>query len=173
MLIFALITASAFVVSFLIHRTHMSQELTQQWLTEVQALKQQIANLQQERDAAWESSEKWRKLYNTEAEQRRTDAQLSKQAIASLQAQIQRLQGIEAAQLNDGAAIAAIQQEIAQIKSIEEFKAKLVAAIKERDRLQQALKNEQDEHAQTRKSLTTALGDAIDSLTRQRAATGE
>ncbi|MFB2772789.1 hypothetical protein ACE1AT_26485 [Pelatocladus sp. BLCC-F211] len=151
----------------------MSQELTQQWLTEVQALKQQVAHLQQERDAAWESSEKWRKLYNTEAEQRRTDAQLSKQTIASLQTQIQRLQGIEATLLNDGAATAAIQQEIAPIKSMEELKAKLVAAIKERDRLQQALKNEQDEHAQTRKSLTTALGDAIDSLTRQREQIGE
>ncbi|BAU08720.1 hypothetical protein NIES592_20090 [Fischerella major NIES-592] len=151
----------------------MSQELTQQWLNEIQALKQQVAHLQKERDAAWESAEKWRKLYNTEAEQRRTDAQLSKQAIASLQVQIQRLQGIEVAQLNDGAATAAIQQEIAQIQSIEELKAKLVATIKERDRLQQALKNEQDEHAQTRKSLTTALGDAIDSLTRQRTQTGK
>jgi hypothetical protein len=151
----------------------MNQELTQQWLTEVQTLRQQVAHLQQERDAAWESSEKWRKLYNTEAEQRRTDAQLSKQAIASLQAQIQRLQGIEAAELNDGAATAAIEQEIAQIKSTEELKAKLMAVIKERDRLQQALKNEQDEHAQTRKSLTTALGDAIDSLTRQRTETEE
>ncbi|MGJ5675687.1 MAG: hypothetical protein ACR9NN_19075 [Nostochopsis sp.] len=151
----------------------MSQELTQQWLSEVQALKQQLAHLQQERDAAWESSEKWRKLYNTEAEQRRTDAQLSKQTIASLQTQIQHLQGVEGSQLNDGAATAAIQQAVAPIKSIEELKAKLVVAIKERDRLQQALKNEQDEHAQTRKSLTTALGDAIDSLTRQRTATGE
>ncbi len=90
-----------------------------------------------------------------------------------MQVQIQRLQGIEAAQLNDGVATAAIQQEIAQIQSIEELKAKLVATIKERDRLQQALKNEQDEHAQTRKSLTTALGDAIDSLTRQRTQTGK
>ncbi len=153
------------------HPLNMSQELTQQWLTEIQALKQQVAHLQQERDAAWESSEKWRKLYNTEAEQRRTDAHLSKQTITSLQAQIQRLQGIEAAQLNDGAATAAIEQEIAQIKSTQELKAKLVAAIKERDRLQQALQKEQDEHAQTRKSLTTALGDAIDSLTRQRTET--
>ena len=168
MLIFAFITQPQFFVSFLTPQTSMSQELTQQWLTEIQALKQYIAHLQQERDAAWESSEKWRKLYNTEAEQRRTDANLSKQAIASLQVQIQRLQGIEAAQLNDGAATAAIVQEIAQIKSTEELKAKLVAAIKERDRLQQALKKEQDEHSQTRKSLTTALGDAIDSLTRQR-----
>jgi hypothetical protein len=36
------------------------------------------------------------------------------------------------------------------------------------DRLRQALKTEQENHAQTGKSLTTALGDAIDSLARER-----
>ncbi|NWF59480.1 MAG: hypothetical protein HXY43_09290 [Fischerella sp.] len=146
----------------------MSQELTQQWLNEIQTLKQQLAQLQKERDAAWESAEKWRKLYNTEAEQRRTDAQLSKQAIASLKTQIQRLQGIEEAQLHDATATVAIQQELAPIKSVEDLKTKLITVIKERDRLQHALKTEQDNHAQTRKSLTTALGDAIDSLAQQR-----
>ena len=40
--------------------------------------------------------------------------------------------------------------------------------MKERDRLLQALKTEQENHAQTRNSLTTALGDAIDGLTRER-----
>ncbi len=147
----------------------MSQDLTQKWLAEIQTLKQQLSQLQKERDEAWESAEKWRKLYNTEAEQRRTDAQLSKQAIASLKAEIQRMQGIEETQLNDAAVITAMQQELAQIKTVDDLKAKLISFMKERDRLQQALKTEQENHAQTRKSLTTALGDAIDSLTRQRA----
>ncbi|MBJ7298173.1 MAG: hypothetical protein JHC73_18155, partial [Dolichospermum sp.] len=39
----------------------------------------------------------------------------------------------------------------------------------ERDYLLQALKLEQENHAQIRKGLTTALGDAIDSLARSRA----
>ncbi len=146
----------------------MTQELTPQWLAEIKALKQHIAELQTEHDTGWQSAEKWRKLYNTEAEQRRTDAQMAQQTIASLKAQIQQIQGIEAAQLDDPTATTAIQQEVEQLESVEELKAKLIAVTKERDRLLQALKTEQDNHAQTRKSLTTALGDAIDGLTRER-----
>ncbi|MBD0265281.1 MAG: hypothetical protein ICV78_21920 [Tolypothrix sp. Co-bin9] len=147
----------------------MNQDLTQQWLTEIQVLKEQTAELQSDRDAAWESAQKWRQLYNTEAEQRRTDAQLSQQAIASLKANLHKLQGLEVGTLADGTSVTAIQQEIEQLKSVEDLQAKLIAVIKERDRLLQALKTEQDNHAQTRNSLTTALGDAIDSLTQERA----
>lgn len=146
----------------------MTQELTSQWLTEIKTLKEQVAKLQAERDAGWQSAEKWRKLYSTEAEQRRTDAQMAQQAVASLKAQIQQLKGIEEARLDDPTATTAIQQQVEQIKSVEELKTKLIAVMKESERLQQALKTEQDNHAQTRKSLTTALGDAIDRLTRER-----
>ncbi|MDZ8056084.1 MAG: hypothetical protein RMX68_021800 [Aulosira sp. ZfuVER01] len=147
----------------------MSQDLTTQWLTEIQSLKQQMVAIQRDRDVAWESAEKWRKLYNTEAEQRRTDTQLSQQAIASLKAELQKVQGLDTQALPDATAVTAIQQEIEQLQSVEELKAKLVTAIKERDRLLQALKTEQDNHAQTRDNLTTALGDAIDGWTRERA----
>ncbi|MEH1842407.1 MAG: hypothetical protein V7L20_27675 [Nostoc sp.] len=147
----------------------MNQDLTQQWLTEIQTLKEQMTGLQGDRDTAWESAQKWRQLYNTEAEQRRTDAQLSQQAIASLKADLHKLQGLEMEILPAETPVTAIQQEIEQLKSVEELQAKLIAVIKERDRLLQALKTEQDNHAQTRNSLTTALGDAIDSLTRERA----
>ncbi|MBN3951367.1 MAG: hypothetical protein HWQ38_34820 [Nostoc sp. NMS7] len=147
----------------------MNQDLTQQWLTEIQVLKEQMAGLQHDRNAAWESAQKWRQLYNTEAEQRRTDAQLSQQAIASLKADIHKLQGLKV-EMATGTAVTANQQEIEQLKSVEDLQAKLITVIKERDRLLQALKTEQDNHAQTRNSLTTALGDAIDSLTRERAA---
>ena len=145
----------------------MSQELTQQWLGEIKALKQQVAELQAERDAGWNSAEKWQKLYNTEAEQRRTDAQMSKDAIASLKVEIQKLSFIESAQLNDTTPTV-IHPEIELLKSVEELKAKLIVVIKERDRLRSLLKTEQDNHAQTRKSLTSALGDAIDRLARER-----
>ncbi|BDI16038.1 hypothetical protein ANSO36C_18400 [Nostoc cf. commune SO-36] len=150
----------------------MNQDLTQQWLTEIQLLKEQMTGLQNDHDAGWESAQKWRQLYNTEAEQRRTDAQLSQQAIASLKADLHKLQGFEMETLTI-TPVTAIQQEIEQLKSVEELQAKLITVIKERDRLLQALKTEQDNHAQTRNSLTTALGDAIDSLTRERAGAGE
>lgn len=140
----------------------MAQELTPQWLAEIKALKQQIAELQVERDAAWQSAEKWRKLYNTEAEQRRSDAQMAQQTIESLKKQIEQIKGIEAELLDNPTAITAIQQEVEQIQSVGELKTQLIAVIKERDRILQVLKTEQDNHSQTRKSLTTALGDAID-----------
>ncbi len=145
----------------------MSQELTQQWLGEIKALKQQVAELQAERDAGWNSAEKWQKLYNTEAEQRRTDAKMSKDAIASLKVEIQKLSFIESPQLNDTTPTV-IHPEIELLKSVEELKAKLIVVMKERDRLLSLLKTEQDNHAQTRKSLTSALGDAIDRLARER-----
>ncbi|AFY56522.1 hypothetical protein Riv7116_4086 [Rivularia sp. PCC 7116] len=151
----------------------MSEDLTKQWLTEIQSLKQQIAQLQTEQVATRESAEKWRKLYNTEAEQRRTDSQLFRQTVASLKAEIQKLQGIEDATLPDSDTATAIQQEIAQLSSTEELKTKLTVALKERDRLLQALKTEQDKHSQTRQSLTTALGDAIDGLKRQKTVNSE
>ncbi|MBE8999534.1 MULTISPECIES: hypothetical protein [unclassified Nostoc] len=147
----------------------MNQDFTQQWLTEIQELREQMAVLQSDRDTAWESAQKWRQLYNTEAEQRRTDAQLSQQAIASLKADLHKLRGLEVETLAAGTSLTAIQQEIEQLKSVEELQTKLIALIKERDRLLQALKTEQDNHAQSRNSLTTALGDAIDSLTQERA----
>ncbi|NMG08099.1 hypothetical protein [Brasilonema sp. UFV-L1] len=146
----------------------MTQELTSQWLAEIKALKQQIAELQAEHDAGWQSAEKWRKLYNIEAEQRRTDAQMAQQTIASLKAQIQQIQGIEEARLDDPTVATAIEQEVEQLKSVEELQAKLITVTKERDRLLQALKTEQENHTQTRKSLTTALGDAIDGLTKEK-----
>lgn len=141
-------------------------QLTQQWLAEIKALKQHIAQLQRERDEAWESSQKWRQLYNTEAEQRRNDADLYKSAAKVEPPQTLNLEpGIETD-------TAAIEAEIAKYTTVEELRGKLIAVIKERDRLLQSLKVEQENHAQTRKSLTTALGDAIDSLTRERATAG-
>ena len=151
----------------------MSEDLTKQWLTEIQSMKQQIAQLKAEQVANWESAEKWRKLYNTEAEQRRTDAQLFRQTVASLKAEIQQLQGIEDGTLPDSDTGIAIQQEVAQLSSLEELKTKLTDAMKERDRLLQALKTEQDKHSQTRQSLTTALGDAIDGFKKQKTSNSE
>ena len=61
-----------------------STHLTQKWLAEIQSLTQQMTKFQRERDEAWESSQKWRQLYNTEAEQRRADTKMHQEAIASV-----------------------------------------------------------------------------------------
>jgi len=147
-----------------------STHLTQKWLVEIQSLTQQMTQFQRERDEAWESSQKWRQLYNTEAEQRRADAKMHQEAIASVKTEVQKFSGINTETGSD--TTKAIQQQVAQFNSIEELQTQLVEVIQERDCLLQALKLEQENHAQTRKSLTTALGDAIDSLARLRAAGG-
>ncbi len=144
-----------------------STHLTQKWLTEIQSLTQQMKQFQHERDEAWESSQKWRQLYNTEAEQRRADAKMHQEAILAVKAEFQKFSGINSEADADNTI--AIQQQIAQFSSIEELQNQLLQVIQERDCLLQALKLEQENHARTRKSLTTALGDAIDSLARLKA----
>ncbi len=144
-----------------------STHLTQKWLAEIQSLTQQMKQFQRERDEAWESSQKWRQLYNTEAEQRRADTKMHQEAIASVKAEEQKFLGVNTEIGTDSTT--AIQQQIPQFNSIEELQTQLLEVIQERDYLLQALKLEQENHAQTRKGLTTALGDAIDSLARSRA----
>lgn len=145
----------------------MSQEVSQ-WLAEIKALKQKIADLESDRDAAYASEANWRKMYTTEAQQRRTEARLAQQQIDTLKAQIQQLQSPPRTGPDDPGAVEAIKQEVAQVQSIVELKAKLTEVMVERDRLMEALKTEQANHAQTRKSLTTVIGDTIDKLARER-----
>jgi hypothetical protein len=146
----------------------MSQDLTQKWLEEIKNLTAQMLQFQRERDEAWNSSQKWRQLYNTEAEQRRIDARMYQQAILSLEAKIQTFSGINEESSINADKITTTQAEIAKIESLEELQSQLLDVITERDSLLQALKLEQENHSQTRKSLTTALGDAIDGLAQAR-----
>ena len=146
----------------------MSNDVTQ-WLAQIKALKQQLADSVSDRDAAYESADKWRQLYTNEAQQRRTEARLAQEQIETLKAQIQQLQGDSSRlKADDPEAASAIEQEVAQLQTLEELKAKLKEVLAERDRLMDALKIEQANHAQTRKSLTAVIGDTIDQLTKER-----
>ena len=140
-----------------------------QWLAEIKQLKQQLADTLSDRDTAYESADNWRKLYTNEAQQRRTETKLAQQQIESLKAQIQQLKG-EGSRLktDDPEAESVIEQEVAVLLTAEELKAKLKEVLVERDRLIDALKAEQANHAQTRKSLTAVIGDTIDQLTKER-----
>ncbi len=145
----------------------MSQDVTQ-WLAEIKLLKQQLADAQQEREQAYVSAANWQRLYETEAQQRRTEANLAKQTIADLKQQLQQLQGNITLGTASPDALAAAQSKISQLQTPDALREKLVEVMAERDRLLQELKTEQSNHAQTRKGLTTALGDAIDQLSKQR-----
>lgn len=146
----------------------MSNELTQ-WLVEIKALRQQLADSFSDRDAAHESADKWRQLYNNEAQQRRTEARLVQQQLETLKSQIRQIQG-EAltAKSDDSQAVSAIEQELAQLETVEDLKAKLKEIMLERDRLIDALKTEQASHAQTRKNLTAVIGDTMEQLNKER-----
>ena len=146
----------------------MSNDVTQ-WLAQIKALKQQLAETISDRDTAYESADNWRQLYNTEAQQRRTEARLAQQQVETLKAEIRQRQG-ESSQLkaDDPEAASAIEQELAKMQTVEELRTKLKDIMGERDRLLNALKTEQTNHAQTRKSLTTVIGDTIDQLSKER-----
>ena len=144
----------------------MTADVTQ-WLTEIKALQQQVADLQVDREAAWQSAAKWRQLYETEAKQRRADSQLNQQTITGLQAELAALRGIPTASAPDQAdAIAAAIQGMSPV----ELQQALIDACQERDRLRQTLQTEQANHAQTRQSLTASLSDAVNQLAQTRQA---
>ena len=144
-----------------------------QWLDEIKRLQQQLTEVSRDRDEAGESAAQWRQLYNTEAEQRRNDAKLTQQSIANLEAQIEQSPNFSPNVSEGDEPGIARQQEVEQLQTVGELKAKLVVVLFERDRafeqikqLTQALKQEEARHAETSKNLTSALGDAVDLLTK-------
>lgn len=145
----------------------MNQDLTQKWLSEIQTLQQQMLQLQKEHDQAWETCEKWRQLYNTESQQRRADAIMYQQQITALKAEFELFQHVST--YPQEGETTQIDPQINVFMSMEELKNQLVNITQERDRLVRALKLEQENHQKTRINLTTALGDAIDSLTEWKA----
>ena len=144
----------------------MSEEVMQ-WLAEIRTLKQELARAQGDRNAAMESAAHWRKLYNIEARQRREEAQLAREERQKLEAQLAEFTE-EARSVSVGDIEASIRAEIATLEGSEALKEKLIAVIQERDRALEALKTEQENHIETRRSLTAVIGDTIDQLTRMR-----
>ncbi len=146
----------------------MSNDVTQ-WLAEIKQLKQQLADTISDRDSAYESAANWRQLYTNEAQQRRTETRLAQEQLESLKVQIEQVKG-ESSQLtaDDPETESAIDQQVARLLTVEELRAKLKEVMIERDRLMDALKTEQANHAQTRKSLTAVIGDTIDQLNKER-----
>lgn len=143
----------------------MSQEVSQ-WIAEIQALREQMAEALRDRDTALETATKWSELYNTEAEQRRTEAKLSQEMIKTLKAEIQQLKAGITLKTDDTLDVAAISQEVEQLQTVGELQRKLIEVTINCEQLTKALKTEQENHANTRQSLTTALSDMVDLLTK-------
>ncbi len=115
----------------------MSQAVVQ-WLNQIKALEQQVADLQAELAESNASGNQWRQRYDTEAQQRRQEA-------VAMQAETAQLTGT-----------------IAQLQTVV-APSELAA---ERDRLAASLATEKTSHEQTRKDLTTALSDAMELLSK-------
>lgn len=139
------------------------------WLAEIRNLKEQLAKLQQEKDQLKESEANWRNLYATEAQQRRTDAKLAQQQLEQVKNQLSNLninRHIETSNLAQAKIM--LEEELKDLNSQEALTEKLLTVMQERNSLRQALKQEQDNHEQTRKSLTAVIGETVDQLAKER-----
>lgn len=146
----------------------MSNEITQ-WLAQIKELKQQLSKIQRDLADAHASADNWRQLYNTEAQQRRTESKLAQQQAENLKSELRHIKGeTPVVPVDEAEAASAIEQELASLETSEELKIKLKEVMIGRDRLIETLKTEQSNHAQTRKSLTAVIGDTIDQLTKER-----
>jgi len=148
----------------------MSQDIAQ-WLAEIKSLQQQVAQLQQEYEEAQSRIDRWRELYNQEAEQRRKETKVYQDRIDTLQSEIQLLKQGGKSPEERAATERQLWQELNRLET-DEIKQKLLEAIAqidqgkaEAERLREALRQEQIAHEQIRKSLTTALGDTVELLT--------
>ncbi|MDY7021144.1 MAG: hypothetical protein SWJ54_07265 [Cyanobacteriota bacterium] len=157
----------------------MAQDV-RQWLDEIKRLKQQLTQVQRDRDAAIESANQWRQLYSTEAQQRREEAQRHQDTIATLRSQLEQLQQKFSVPQSEILSKVTINREIERLTSEDELKAKLVEVMLERDRardqvrqLNEQIEQEKANHLQTRNSLTTALGDTMDLLTKNKGQSSE
>ncbi|MFB2879246.1 hypothetical protein [Floridanema aerugineum] len=150
----------------------MSQDISQ-WIAEIQAMREQVAQAQRDRDTALETATKWSELYNTEAEQRRKEAKLSQEMIEALKAEIQQLKAGITLKTDDSLDVEAISQEVEQLQTVTQLQEKLIEVTIEREQLIKALKAEQENHVNTRQSLTTALSDMVDLLTKHSGSDGE
>ena len=156
----------------------MSQNVPQ-WLDEIKSLQQQLADAHRERDEAYASALNWQKRYETEAQQRRVETTQAKQTIADLQQDVEHLKAqrrltpdATGSAMIGTVEVAQIQAMVNDITTETALRSQLIQALAECDRLQRALETEQANHAQTRKSLTTALGDAIDAIAKEKPADG-
>jgi DNA repair exonuclease SbcCD ATPase subunit len=142
-----------------------------QWLAEIRTLREQLANIQKERDEAQTNEANWRERYNTEASQRRNEAKLAQEQIEKLQLELDQLKNRnKLTRLGNQEVESDFEGELAGLSTLEDFHGKLIEVIKERDRALQALIVEKENHEQTHRSLTAVIGETIDQLAKERQA---
>ncbi|HIK44945.1 MAG TPA: hypothetical protein IGR64_08665 [Leptolyngbyaceae cyanobacterium M65_K2018_010] len=134
----------------------MTQDLTQ-WITEVRTLQRQLADTRRERDQAYNSAANWRRLYDNEARQRRQEAE---QFQAQLTVLTQKLQQAGSLGLDSGTGLT----HLGSAPSPGSVQEQLQALTRQCQLLAQQLEAEKQAHAETRQTLTAALGETFDML---------
>ena len=130
----------------------MAQDDLTQWIVEVRTLQRQLADTQKDRDQAYNSAANWRRLYETEARQRREES-------TEFQTQIETLrQSLLASPVAD------LGQDLAAADSLQGLQQRLEGLVQRCQELTQLLEAEKQAHSQTRQTLTAALGDTFDAL---------
>jgi septation ring formation regulator EzrA len=118
----------------------------------VRTLQRQLADTQKDRDQAYNSAANWRRLYETEARQRREES-------TAFQTQIEALR-----QSLLASPVAALGQDLAAVDSLQGLQQRLEGLVQRCQELTQLLEAEKQAHSQTRQTLTAALGDTFDAL---------
>ncbi|MEM6448733.1 MAG: hypothetical protein AAF703_00295 [Cyanobacteria bacterium P01_D01_bin.105] len=147
----------------------MAQDVAQ-WLAEIKALQQQVAELTQERDRAYASADNLRNMYEAEAKQRQREAIAAQRKIEKLKQTVIALQSPDEA-TSTGELSGRLKSNITAIesnRSVESLQTQLVESKKRCEHLKGLFEAEQAEHAKTRQSMTAALGDAVDLLAKER-----
>jgi chromosome segregation ATPase len=133
-----------------------------QWLNEVKSLQQQVQDLSVELISTQQNADAWRSRYETEGQQRRTEAVAAQSKIAQLTEEIAQLRAQPelSTELGDDA----ITLQIKAMNNMSDLQAKLFEVWTDRDKAIAAIKTEQLAHEKTRQDLTMALADAMDVL---------
>lgn len=136
-----------------------------QWLAEIRTLQRQLADTQKERDQAYASAANWRRLYETEARQRRSESEELRSHLQTLEAELKQVQTQSSLPLTGLSTQSSTESTAASGLPIPaEELLRLCQSLK------QQLEAEKTAHAQTRQTLTTALGDTFDMLKPEKSA---
>ncbi len=117
-----------------------------------------VEALRQERDRALEDALKWRRRYEIEAQQRRTEAETADRTICNLRAEVQQLCQMGSAMVRP--ALTSIPSG-SSVNDQQNITFELAKIAQSRDELAEALAQEQRQHAKTRENLISALGEAL------------
>ncbi|WP_404784391.1 hypothetical protein [Altericista sp. CCNU0014] len=121
-----------------------------------------LEKLRLERDRALEDAAKWRRRYETEAQQRQAETAAADATIRNLRAEISQLCQIgPAARPAAPAPRPLLPARDGQANTVERLKYELAQLIQSHDELAAALTQEQRQHAKTRENLISALGEAL------------